>query len=145
MPEQTHSHGKLFLWLGMLVLALVGVSVFASLFIITKPSKPVTSETIRMGEAPRPVFTPAIKEKLRVSAGFQALVAHTDSGFEPMQVNIVSGQTVRFTNNSSMAFQLETDGVRTSIDPQDFYEHTYAAPGTYPYTSGDMTGVVLVQ
>lgn len=146
MPEQQpHSHAKLFLWLGLLVLALLVLSGVAYYFTAPPQAGPVTSETIRMGEAPRPAFTEATKEKVRASTGFQALVSYTDRGFEPTNVRIQAGQTVRFTNNSSATLSLRTGNMQATIAPQDFYEHTYPAAGVFEYRGGTATGIVQVQ
>lgn len=146
MPEQTpHSHTKLFLWLGLLVAFLIAVSIVAVVIGTPGTGAPVTSEAIRLGEAPRPAFTEATKEKVRASSGFSALVSLTDHGFEPAAVVVARGQAVRFTNNSSQPLRMQIDGVSVDIASQDFLEHTFATVGDHVYSAGGYSGSVRVQ
>jgi hypothetical protein len=64
------------------------------------PEQPL-AELIRAGDAPRPAFSTTTKAKLERSQGASALLSYTEMGFEPREVAIKAGETVRFTNNSN--------------------------------------------
>lgn len=149
MPEQppVHSHAKLFLWLGLLVAALIAISLAAVFFNVSRqgPTREVTAETIRTGEAPRPAFTEETKQKVAESRGFSALVSYTGTGFEPASVRVSAGQIVRFTNNAAGVLALRIGTAPAYIESQDFYEHEFDQVGDYEYSAGAYSGVVRVQ
>ena len=149
---------KLILLAFLLVLAGV-ISFLSSMSILPSPFKmflhPTHSDLIRSGTIPPPPMTPATREKLEKSHGFQALVSYTDEGFEPREVTIKKGQTIRFTNNSSrdlwVAASADTsdslypavvNGCGSSafdscgpIAPQDFWEFTFDSAGAWTFVN----------
>lgn len=99
-----------------------------------------------------PPFTPEIAAQLEKSHGFQMLVSYTDRGFEPTQASIKTGQTVRFTNNSSRTLWIAaapTAGTKIypgssdcgasaldtckALKPLEFWEFTFSESGTWGY------------
>ncbi len=114
-----------------------------------------------------PPFTAEIKAQLEKSHGFQMLVSYTDRGFEPGTTTIKSGETIRWTNNSSQDLWVAATGTSGSVYPGtgkecgqsafdsckvlkrgDFWEFTFARKGTWGYKNNSdvkMTGVVVVK
>lgn len=105
-----------------------------------------------------PEFTEDIKTRLESSNGFDFLVSYKDQGFEPFNLDVEVGDTVRFTNNSSEKIKLlNTDSSGTNqtadcsgddfsvcriIDIGDFWEITFTEAGVKYYTNGDRRGGV---
>lgn len=105
-------------------------------------------DAIRTGSAPVPFFSTSTRDRLAASHGFQALASYTDQGFEPVQISIKKGETVRFTNNSSHdmwaaasgspLYPSLVNGCGSSeldscgpIASQDFWEFTFDTAGTW--------------
>lgn len=104
---------------------------------------------------------------LAASDGFQYLVSYTDGGFEPPTLSVKRGETVRFTNNSqsdlwvaSIAMQGGTVypgqsdcgasafGTCAALKPQEFWEFTFDAVGTWSYKNNSdaaKTGTITVK
>ena len=80
------------------------------------------------------------------------LVSYTDRGFEPSNTTIKSGETIRFTNNSSHDLWIAANGTSAnpiypgtsncgasaldtckSLKPGDFWEFTFTQAGTWGY------------
>ena len=99
-----------------------------------------------------PPFTPEIAAQLEKSNGFQMLVSYTDRGFEPLQATIKTGDTVRFTNNSSRTLWIAASPVGDTkiypgssdcgasaldtckaLKPLEFWEFTFTQNGTWGY------------
>ncbi len=99
-----------------------------------------------------PPFTPEIAKQLEQSHGFQMLVSYTDRGFEPLRASIKTGDTVRFTNNSSRTLWIaaspigdtkiypgSSDCGASALDtckalkPLEFWEFTFSQSGTWGY------------
>jgi plastocyanin len=115
------------------------------------PQPPRTlGDTIRAGTAAIPAYSTSTAERLAHSHGFQALISYTDLGFEPMEITIHRGNTVRFTNNSSNDVWIAASGQHvqiyprtsgtcgsSSLDscapfaPQDFWEFSFDTPGNW--------------
>ncbi len=72
--------------------------------------------------------------------------------FEPQQLKIKPGTTVRWVNNEkrtnhSVLFQQEGLPESDRLFPGESWQRTFDKPGTYPYICGphpDMTGVIEV-
>ena len=72
--------------------------------------------------------------------------------FEPAEVRIRSGDTVRWTNQEkrtshSVLFSAEQGGESERLFPQDTWQRRFEGPGRYPYSCGphpEMKGVVDV-
>lgn len=127
------------------------------------------ADSIRAGTAPIPPLTPEIQTALEKSDGFEALVSYTDRGFEPAEVKIKVGDTIRFTNNSGSKLWVSANGDTgsiypysdresgcgssdfdscTSFDPQGFWEFTFTERGDWSFTNKADTakvGVVMVR
>jgi plastocyanin len=177
MSPQTHQYFFARLWLLVFLLAIIAIVAVISTNAIqyssnqnTPATKPETlGEKIRTGALPPPPFSTTTAQKLAQHHSFQALVSYTDQGFEPKDVTIKAGQTVRFTDNSSGKLWVgatSTSGViyppdnttlcgESSLDsclppvaPQDFWEVTLTHRGDWSYgnlVDGNMTGVVHVK
>lgn len=125
------------------------------------------SESIREGKVPLPEFTDETKAKLDASKGFQHLVSYTDGGFEPRALAMSRGESVRFTNNSSMNLWIAADGSEVQIYPrtkevcgssdldscepfmpQDFWEFTFENAGTWGIVNNldkAKSGIIIVE
>ena len=110
---------------------------------------------------------PEVVEQLQKSRGFEALISYTDNGFEPTQVSIKQGQSVRFTNNSSHKLWIAAEAeVGTPSYPgvsecggsafdscralkhRDFWEFTFGEEGTWLFKNNldkNKTGTVMVE
>ena len=108
-----------------------------------------------------------VVEMLAKSRGFEALVSYTDRGFEPENVVINAGESIRFTNNSSHELWVAaapqtgqspypgmSDCGGSSLDtckvlePRDFWEFTFTESGTWTFQNNlekEETGSVRVQ
>jgi len=117
---------------------------------------------------PPPPYTQAVADKLAKSHGFQVLISYTDNGFEPANVTIKKGDTVRFTNNSTdkMNMKILSPGsvgdtqypgaascggsALNSCDDialQDFWEFTFTSVGSWTYQDSlhpDNKGTITV-
>jgi plastocyanin len=125
------------------------------------------AQSIRKGTAPLPEFTDETKAKLERSKGFQYLVSYTDNGFEPSSLVMSRGESVRFTNNSSMNLWIAADGSGVQIYPrtkevcgssdldsckpfmpQDFWEFTFEKAGTWGIVNNldkSKNGTIIVE
>ncbi|GAB3553820.1 plastocyanin [Noviherbaspirillum agri] len=87
-----------------------------------------------------------------VEAGEVVEVSIAKMQFEPQQLKIKPGTTVRWVNNEkrsnhSVLFQKEDLPESDRLFPGESWERTFDKPGTYPYICGPhptMTGVVEV-
>lgn len=161
-PHTSHSTGKYIIWLALLVLVGLGlysVSFFAS------PSAPAADISVQERIEPPP-FTPEIEAQLKASKGFALLVSYTDNGFEPQTAAIQSGETIRFTNNSSHDMWVAASTKEGSLYPSAgscgqsafdscraigrgmFYEFTFEKKGTWGFHDNSepvRTGKVVVE
>jgi plastocyanin len=160
------------------ILWMVAAILFIATLIYFSPQGPTalfttsvsdTAESIREGTAPIPPFTDEIKARVENSNGFSALVSYTQLGFEPREVNIKKGDTIRFTNNSGedlwvaatgesgrvYPYSDRADGCGSSdfdsckpFGPQDFWEFTFAESGIWSFVNradGTKSGEVMVR
>ena len=120
-----------------LITAIIALATFFTIHPLdTTPSIPLheaTGERIRQGTLPPPSLSTSTALKLQKSHGFQALVSYTDRGFEPQTVTIKTGQTVRFSNNSSHKLWVGATSTPSSASGQ-------ATHATYPAESTDLCG-----
>lgn len=143
-------------FLTVLIFALYGLS---SLF----SSQPAMQETSTGASAHLP--SPEVLAQLEHSKGFQAFVSYTDRGFEPSEVTIQQGETIRWTNNSSKDLWIASDGGALypreandcgssgfdsckALKPGDFWEFTFDTKGSWVYLNNlqkETTGVVHVK
>jgi plastocyanin len=101
---------------------------------------------------PIPPLTAAIEAQLQKNPTFQLFISYTDKGFEPAAATIKSGDTVRFTNNSSHDLWIAAIGTSVapvypgtsdcgasaldtcaSLKPGDFWQFTFTQSGTWEY------------
>lgn len=133
------------MWLGLLCVALLGLSLFAFMPQNGSEPEPTLSDAIRVGVAPRPSVTESTTiDALAETRGFQALVSYTDHGFEPSNISIKRGDTVRFTNNSSGALRINA----SELAPREFLEMTFDTSGTQTVTNAlnaAHTGTIRVE
>ncbi len=115
-----------------------------------------------------PEYTPEVASMLEKSTGFQYLVSYTDNGFEPSDITIRKGETIRFTNNSShklwVAAHADEDaglypgGINEcgqsafdmcrSIGRGEFWEFTFAETGAWSFHNMEdvrMKGMIRVE
>ena len=89
---------------------------------------------------------------LAVAAGETVEVGIDKMKFEPPQVRVKPGATVRWTNherrnNHSILFEQEGYLESERLFPGESWQRTFDKPGVYPYKCGphpEMTGVVEV-
>ncbi len=117
---------------------LVGFGAYLVMSIQTTHTPPTIADTIRTGEAPRPSVTPSSTIKaLSKTKGFQALISYTDRGFEPANIALKKGDTVRFINNSSGNLQvaIQSQVPSAQFAPQQFWEFTFDSTGSWNVTN----------
>ena len=114
-----------------------------------------------------PLMTPTLAVKIAASTGFDYLVSYTERGFEPANVTIEAGQTIRFANNNAgktLWVAATSDGGTLyagsgrgcgqsdfdscmALERGDFWEFTFQDEGTWSYknnTEVKHMGVVTV-
>ena len=103
-------------------------------------------------EIPQPEYTPGIAAALEKSTGFQHLVSYTGEAFEPNNLAIKKGETVRFVNNSLDLLWVASTGDGGHVYPGQspdcgqsdfdscvlvrsgtFWEFTFDISGTWTY------------
>ena len=144
-----HELRKKFVLIGILLVLAAGASVLSTVPLRSSaPPSQSLADSIRTGRAPIPSFATSTREKLAASHGFQYLISYTDQGFEPAQLALKLGETVRFTNNSSHDIWIAASGSplypavvngcgSSELDscspfpPQDFWEFTFGVPGNW--------------
>ena len=111
--------------------------------------------------------SPEVAAQLARSRGFEAFISYNDRGFEPSEVTIKKGQSVRFTNNSSSGLWIASAGSTENpqypgvsdcggstfdschtLLPYDFWEFTFTENGIWMFQNNlDKTkaGVVKVR
>lgn len=123
-----------------------------------------TAADSRDGMADLPLFTDEVRRRLEASTGFQYLVSYTDRGFEPANLHIHAGETIRFTNNSVRPLQLVAEAENTwptdascgeassdacrHFDAGEFRELTFATAGEFRYRDAEhtlLTGLIVVE
>ncbi len=112
-------------------------------------------------------MTESMKRVFEASKGFNALISFTDNGFEPANITIKKGQTIRFTNNSSKDMWIAAGGDggnvypdtgegcgESALDtcgplaPNEIWELTFDYSGTWSYRNNsnrEFTGVIRVE
>ena len=147
--------------------ALVVFIAFVYTLANTRFSAPSPTATSSPNVTEIPPLTPMMKAVLEKSKGFEALVSYTDRGFEPADVAVTKGETVRFTNNSSGDLWVAATGASGRVypstgnecgqsafdsciplSPREFWEFTFEVAGVWSYTDNlhkKKTGVVRTQ
>lgn len=107
-------------------------------------------------------------EQLQTMPVFQYVVDYTDTGFQPANLSIKKGETVRFFNESSLPLQVDSYAIGTAalypddqhsscrgstfdscnvLPPQHFWEFTFTHEGVWSYHNDVATqhiGVIQV-
>ena len=130
------------------------VTFVACVFLLANVQSPASSPTptSSLNVTEIPPLTPMMKDVLEESKGFQALVSYTDRGFEPADVVVQKGETVRFTNNSQVDLWIAAVSTSGSVypstgkgcgqsafdscvplSPREFWEFTFGVAGTWSY------------
>lgn len=106
----------------LMLLAFVGiVGLFSGRAPVVMPvveEQTTLADEIRTGAAGIPPLSEATKAKLEKGPVFHALASYTDNGFEPSVIRIKSGETVRFTNNSSNDVWIASSGESVQLYPR---------------------------
>ncbi len=74
------------------------------------PEEETQTTTPEHVEVAIPPFTEAVQQQLAASDGFEVLISYTNRGFEPMNVEVHVGDTVRFANNSDHNLWVASSG-----------------------------------
>ena len=123
-----------------------------------------TSPAEALAEPMLPPFTDEVEAQLAASDGFEALVSYTDAGFEPADIAIDVGDTIRFTNNSRHTLRIiptsanviavtfmcsdATQDACTTIERGAFREVTFNSTGTWGYRNeqnAQVRGVIRIE
>lgn len=81
-----------------------------------------------------PVLTEEINKKLEKSTGFDVLVMYNSHGFQPTNISIQAGQTIRISNNNIQDLFLKASTTHI-IKARDFEEFTFTQKGKWVYTN----------
>ena len=74
----------------------------------------------------------------------------TDSGYSPIDVHIIEGQSVKFTNNGTEKHTVTSDDLSWgsgTLNPGDSFSKTFNTGGAYGFFdsyNGQLTGAVYV-
>ena len=151
MMDDSVSLNRHLLRLVLLFVALVAVAFFAWLFTPTRPV-PAQQQAVRTPPPP-PALTPDRTTAAIGSKSFASLVSYTDQGFEPKEVTLAKGDTIRFTNNSTRPMLLVSDVSTTQemkdvLPPGEYAEFTFTKSGDKHFSEKDhstMTALIHVK
>ncbi len=157
----------------VLVLLLIIIGIFSSFtrsdrFQTEEPVATENSvEAVQLPVPPPPPRTKHMDEVVANSKGFSVFISYTDNGFEPANVEIKRGETVRFTNNSSHNMWIMSSGGDGGVYPasgdacgqtafdtcvafpkHEIWEFTFDVPGTWVYRNNvnkEDVGIIIVQ
>ena len=101
----------------------------------------------------RRAFALAALVSFSAFAGQTVEVAIASYRFEPAEIRIKAGDTVRWINREkrtshSVVFPEEGGRESERMFPDESWERSFAAPGRYPYSCGphpEMKGIVVVE
>lgn len=126
----------------------------------------VTPQNIREGTAPIPAKQAREEASLLAMPDFQHLISYTGAHFEPAELSIRAGDTIRITNNSLSSLWITPRGIDGStypptttcgisaldsceeIPPQSFWQVTLSEPGEWGFSNVyDQThaGTILIE
>lgn len=150
---ESHSYRKLIVACAALILILIVLGFIAGP--LRAPSAP--SDTVPELQVPQ--FTEETRAKLESRTVFNALVSYTDSGFEPHDVVLANGETIRVSNNADTDLTITDATIGTSygagacdieslitctpIAPMDFWEFTFEKTGDWTLRSRTGKEVVV--
>ena len=138
------------LWLILLFAALIIVSFFAWMFSpSTLPPSQEESQNIVRTPPPAPPFTPDRSAEANAHKVIAALISYTDTGFEPAELTIKKGDTIRFTNNSTGGMLLVSDvsttqAVTNALPPGEYTEFTFTKEGDKHFGEKGHTSTALI-
>ena len=153
-----HPTRTLLILLAILLAVAAATYVFGMNYVaLSRTAAPAASDD----SAPRP------QDYASAQQGFQYLVSYTADGFVPNALSVKKGETVRFTNNSGGGLWVASAALPggdvypgqsdcgasafdscTPLKPQEFWEFTFDAAGTWSYKNNSdstKTGVIKVQ
>lgn len=126
----------------------------------------VTPRSIREGTAPPPPLREVEQASLEAMPAFQHLISYTGAQFEPHNLAIAAGETIRITNNSNASLWIAPRGIDgqtypanttcglsaldscEEIPPQSFWQVTLDEPGNWGFTNvydQSQTGTIVIQ
>lgn len=148
----SHSRARAPLLLAILLIALVALSVAGNSLFGRAPAAPGAPAAPSVEVAPIPPMTEAIRAQIAASNGFQYFVSYGERGFEPVELSLAAGETVRFANNSSGELWIAADAERGAIypgtgaecgqsrldtcrvlKPHEFWEFTFVSAGDWGF------------
>ncbi len=147
--------------LGLLLLAVLVLYLAMAVFSSIRPGG---IPRLNIGEGAPLLPTGESAQIARSPQSFDAFVSITDRGFEPSDISVASGKTVRFTNNSKGGVRIAAagddlypaakngcsasafDSCKT-LAPGEFWEFTFDEQGVWQYRDreSEKTGVVRVK
>ena len=127
---QTHPMRTLLITLAaLLVLAAVAYALRLNFPAFPQSAAPAPAGFPADAPAPRP------QDYVEAQKGFQYLVMYTGGSFIPRALNVMRGETVRFTNNSDSTLNLSLSGAAVaSLGHGEYYEYTFATADTFTYS-----------
>lgn len=150
-------HFKTKIFIGITAVIVLAIGIFL-LDLLQGESEPLSPGPIAAVEIPP--YTEETAQLLAASTGFQYLVSYTGSGFEPADLRIKKGETVRFTNNSSGSMWIAARGSDTariypgagecgqsafdmckSVGSGEFWEFTFDKAGEWGFRNFEDTSV----
>lgn len=157
------------LWkqLGFLAAIIIVIAVVVAIFHAWPSSQTAGPSTPTSKLPPQTIPTTAQIQQLQNSPAFQYLVSYTDKGFEPQQLTVKKGQTVRFADNSSRQLWVASIGSGgheiypgnsscggstfdscAAFSQGNYWEFTFTETGTWDFQNNahsSDTGTVVVQ
>ena len=164
---------KPLVWLVVLVALLFGLialsgnvlQIHTVQTITAENTQPLDKNGVRV-PPPRPAPTEKDMIANQSPRGFQLLVSYVNSGFEPKEATIHTGDTVRFTNNSSHEMWVASDGSSgpvypgvqngcgssaldtcKTLRPGEYWEFTFTQVGSWSFVNNldkSASGVLIV-
>jgi len=137
--------------IGLVLLLLVAsIALVVPLYILPQTSTPPAVTPLREIVVPPPPRTQANTTAALKQTMFNLLVSYVDTGFEPQNVAIKAGETIRFTNNSSSDLKLCGTAFTSCKDlkPGEYWEFNFATVGTWTFenkSNPNVAGTVVVQ
>jgi plastocyanin len=158
---------KPILWL-IVLLAILACWYAASRYLSgtsMQTNQPSTSSATSVAYVP-PQLPPTAADMIdaQPTTGFQYLVSYTDSGFAPTTLQVHSGDTVRFTNNSHAKLWVAATGDQLypavqngcgssaldscgPLNPGEYWQFTFTKTGTWEFYNNldtSETGTITV-
>ena len=145
MPEEHHTH-RTYAWAIIFLLAILAAVFVWQVYFSSPPPLPVATLSIPKG-FPKDAPAPTRSDFVSAQKGFQYLVSYTVIGFQPANLIVNKGETVRFTNNASGLLQIALADTRSPVITHgEYWEYTFTNAGTTHYVNGTgSTGTITVK